>query len=126
MWTFLAGAVVVVHLAYLAYAATGAFLGLRHPRWLVPHALTATWGVVVVAMQWNCPLTRLEKWLTARGGERPYDGAFVDRYVFGVLLPDGSQPFVFWLQITVFLGTYAYVAHRAVRRRWVQEPVVPV
>jgi hypothetical protein len=113
MWGVLAGAVVALHLTYLAYQMLGGLLALRDVRWLGPHLVAVTWGVVIVAMQWRCPLTMLEKSLTARSGGTPYQGSFLDHYVFGSYLPDGSQSFVYGAHIVVILVVYA-----ALLRHW--------
>jgi hypothetical protein len=117
MWGLLADITVEVHLAYLLFAALGGLLALRNPVWAVPHLLTVTWGIVVVWAQWDCPITLLEKWLIEQSGEVPYSGAFVDRYVFGVYLPEGSQPYAFVFQLTFFVVVYALVVRRLLRRR---------
>jgi hypothetical protein len=115
MWGVLAAAVVVLHLAYLCYQMLGGLLALRDPRWLWPHLAAVSWGVVIVAMQWRCPLTMLEKSLGARSGETPYSGSFLDHYVFGTYLPDGSQPLVYGLHLVVILAVYGLLA-----RQWWQ------
>lgn len=117
IWGLLADITVEVHLAYLLFALLGGLLAFRHPVWAVPHLVTVCWGVVVVALQWNCPITVLEKWLIGRSGEVPYGGAFVDHYVFGVYLPEGSQPFVFAAQLVFFFGVYAVLLRRWAHRR---------
>lgn len=115
MWSALAALVVVLHLAYLAYQMLGGLLVLHDQRWLWPHLVAVGWGVLIVAMQWRCPLTMLEKSLSARSGETPYSGSFLDHYVFGTYLPDGSQPLVYGLHLVVILVVYGLVA-----RQWWQ------
>ena len=110
--TFLAGAAVVLHLAYLGYQMLGGLLALRDRRWLYPHLVAVTWGVVIVAMQWRCPLTRLEKHLLAESGETPYRGSFLDHYVFGGWLPDGSQPWVYGAHLLVIAAIYLVLLRR--------------
>lgn len=112
MWTVLAGQVVALHIAYLAYQMLGGLLVLRHSRWLWPHLMAVTWGVTIVAMQWRCPLTMLEKSLRARSGGTPYSGSFLDEYVFGTYLPDGSQPLVFGAHIVVIGLIYGLLLRR--------------
>ena len=62
--------VVVVHLAYLVYAAVGGFLALRWRAWLWPHLVSTAWSVVVTVTAVRCPLTALESWLLGRRGSR--------------------------------------------------------
>ncbi|MDP3891006.1 DUF2784 domain-containing protein [Nocardioides sp.] len=112
MWALLAEGMVVFHLAYLLYLSFGGLLALRSTRWLVPHVAVVVWAIVVVVMQWRCPLTSLEKDWWARAGETPYAGSFLDHYIFGTYLPDGSQALVYALQLTLIAGLYVVVARR--------------
>lgn len=109
MWSVLAAAVVATHAAYLIYQMCGGLLGLRDRRWLWPHIAAVTWGVLIVAVQGNCPVTRLEKWLHVQAGDPPYSGSFLDHYVFGRYLPDGSQPWVYGLHLVVIVLCYVLV-----------------
>lgn len=89
--------VAVAHAAGMAYVVLGGFLGLRDPRWLLPHLAALGWIAVSWTMLAICPLTRLEKWLLATGGGTPYSGNYVDHYLAGTLYPtalDGlTRPF---------------------------------
>jgi hypothetical protein len=116
--------VVLLHAAYLVFQMMGALLALRHPWWLRVHPLAVIWGVGIVAFQGGCPLTRLEKLITARSGGTPYQGSFLDHYFFGVLVPDGSQALVYGLHLLVILATYAFVLSR-LRSRAVASAAVP-
>jgi hypothetical protein len=107
-----AAGVVLIHVAYLMFQMLGALLVLRHRRWLWVHPLAVAWGVGIVALQGGCPLTRAEKYLVARSGGTPYQGSFLDHYVFGVLLPEGTQPLVYGLHLLVILASYGFVLSR--------------
>jgi len=109
MWIVASYAVIVLHALYLCYQTCGALLGLRSRRWLVPHLMAVTWGVLIVVLQGRCPLTVLEKHLIATSGETPYTGSFLDHYVFGTLLPDGSQAWVYGAHLAVIVLTYVVV-----------------
>lgn len=112
MWTLLAGAMVAFHLAYLLYVILGGLLALRSARWVAPHVACVAWGVVVVVMQWKCPLTSIEKGLWVRAGETPYTGSFLDHYIFGTYLPDGSQTLVYSLQLGFVMVVYALIGRQ--------------
>lgn len=112
MLELVAWAVVVLHVAYLVFQMLGALLILWHRWWLWVHPLAVTWGVGIVAFQGGCPLTRLEKSLRERSGETPYQDSFLDHYVFGSILPDGSQAVVYGLHLLVILATYGFVLSR--------------
>lgn len=115
IWLVAAGAIAVLHAAYLGYQTLGALLALRDRRWLVPHAVAVTWGVVIIVVQGRCPLTLLEKQLIARSGGTAYPESFLDRYLFGTVLPDGTQAWVYGLHLAVIAVTYVVVAHRWLR-----------
>ncbi|KRF04100.1 hypothetical protein ASG88_21930 [Nocardioides sp. Soil777] len=118
-WTLMAWAVVILHLAFLVFQMLGALLARKSRVWFVLHLAVVTWGVGIVITQGSCPLTVLEKDLIERAGGTPYAGSFLDHYIFGILLPDGTQTFVYATHLVVILATYAYVVWR-LRRRSVQ------
>lgn len=111
-WTLMAWAVVILHLAFLLYQMLGALLGLVSRVWLVPHLAVVAWGVGIVVVQGSCPLTGLEKELIERAGGTPYEGSFLDHYLFGILFPDGAQAVVYGAHLVVIIATYAYVLAR--------------
>lgn len=115
MWTVLAWGVVVLHAAYLVYQMCGGLLAFRDPRWLVPHLMAVTWGIVIVVMGWRCPLTELEKWLRTQADGEAYTGSYLDHYFFGTVLPDGTQSLVYGLHLVVILLIYV-----ALSLRWAQ------
>lgn len=79
------------HLAYLVYLPSGGFLALRWRRTLWVHVLSVCWGVGVVGLRLQCPLTSLEAWARQRAGMAPLpEIGFIGRYVGGVLLPTES------------------------------------
>jgi hypothetical protein len=117
MWMVLAVTVAAAHAAYLVFQMCGGLLALRSPRWLVPHVAAVIWGIAIVAVRGRCPATALEKWLLARAGREPYSGSFLDHYVFGTYLPNGSQPWVYGSHLAVILLVYLLVAGRWSRIR---------
>ncbi len=87
LYRCLADAVVLVHLAFVAFVVAGGLLTLRWPRAAWVHVPAAFWGVIV---EWSgslCPLTPLEVMLRRWSGEAGYGGGFVEHYVLPVLYP---------------------------------------
>ena len=119
-WALLAAATVVFHFAYLLYVMLGALLGLRDVRWLGVHLPGVVWGVVGLVMTKRCPVTLLEKLLWGKAGRTPYDGTFLQHYVFGMILPEGSQGFVYWAQAALVAGVYALAIFRLLTSRRTQ------
>ncbi|HXX32644.1 MAG TPA: DUF2784 domain-containing protein [Myxococcaceae bacterium] len=81
-----AGAVVLVHLGFIAMVVLGGLLVLRWPRAAWVQLPVFGWGAAVNLAGWPCPLTTWENALRARGGLDTYPGAFVTHY----LLPSGG------------------------------------
>lgn len=88
LYRFLADVVVVVHLAFIIFVATGSLLAWRWPAVVWAHLPAVAWGAGTVAVGFLCPLTPLEKSLRAAAGDAGYPGGFVDHYVEGVVYPE--------------------------------------
>jgi hypothetical protein len=107
-----AGAVAVVHLAFLAYIVVGGFLGLRGLAWLWPSMGTTAYAAYVTLSGFTCPLTTLEKWLLEAGGRVPYDGSFIAQYLHGVLFPAEYERVAWLIATSIALVSYAVVLTR--------------
>ena len=86
-WRALADAVVGVHIAFVLFVVFGGLLVLRRPRLVWLHVPAVVWGAWVELAGWICPLTPLENYLRARGGDGAYEASFVERYLLPVLYP---------------------------------------
>jgi len=84
-----AAAIVVVHLAFVLFAATGGILALRWPRVAFLHLPAVAWAAYVELAGRICPLTPLENRLRAGGGLDGYTGDFVAEYLFPILYQEG-------------------------------------
>jgi len=109
MYPFLADLVLVVHLAFVVFVLYGGLLILKW-RWIAwLHLPAAVWGAVVEFTGWICPLTPLEVWLRAQGGETSYSSDFIAQYLLPVLYPvDLTRG------IQLLLGTVVVVLNAAV------------
>jgi hypothetical protein len=87
LYGLLADLVVVVHLSFIAFVALGGFLTWRWPRLVWLHAALISYSLIIVTVNFTCPLTPLEKHLRRIAGQRGYTGGFVDHYLTGVLYP---------------------------------------
>jgi hypothetical protein len=120
MSSVLADIVVVVHLAFIGFITIGGFLAWRWPRAIWAHLAAAAYGIGIVIIGWDCPLTPLEKRLRERAGEGGYSGGFVDRYIEGVIYPERYaallQALVGALIVVGWVG-FALLHRRAVVRR---------
>jgi len=89
MYRLLADAVVVVHLAFVAFVVAGGLLVVRWKRVAWIHLPAAAWGAWIEFAGWICPLTPLENRLRALAGEGEYATGFVEHYLLPVLYPTG-------------------------------------
>ncbi len=117
----LADAVLLVHLAFIAFVVGGGFLVLRWPRVALLHLPTVAWGVWIEFSGRICPLTPLENSLRERGGETGYSGGFIDHYITALIYPEGlTRPAQFAIGGFVLLlnaVVYALLIRRLRRRR---------
>ncbi len=84
-----ADAVVIVHLAFVAFVAVGGLLVLRFPRLVWLHVPALLWGVWIELTGDVCPLTPLENALRHRAGEAGYETGFIGHYIYQVVYPPG-------------------------------------
>ncbi|MCT9117177.1 DUF2784 domain-containing protein [Cupriavidus gilardii] len=87
MAAWLADAVVVLHLLFVAFVVAGGALLWRWPRVAWLHLPAALWGATVEWTGWICPLTPLENRLRLAAGEHGYAGGFVEQYLLPLLYP---------------------------------------
>jgi Protein of Unknown function (DUF2784) len=106
MYRWLADAIVLVHVSFVAFVMLGGFLALRWRRVVWVHVPAAIWGVLIEYAGWICPLTPLENSLRAKAGEAAYSGDFIGHYVLRVLYPAGLTTLV-----QVVLGSFALVVN---------------
>ncbi len=121
MYSLLADAVIIIHLLFILFVVAGGLLVLRWPKAAFLHLPAACWGAFIEFAGWICPLTPLENHLRRLGGEAPYTGDFVVRYLVPVIYPAGltalTQYILGGLVIALNLLIYGYVLHRRFSRR---------
>jgi hypothetical protein len=87
MASWLADAVLLLHLMFIVFAVGGGLLALRWHwmPWL--HLPALAWGVTVEFTGWICPLTPLENALRRAGGAAGYTESFVEHYLLPLIYP---------------------------------------
>ena len=88
-YSIAADGVLVLHVGFVLFVALGALLVLKWPRLAWIHLPAAAWGTAIEFGGWICPLTPLENHLRRLGGDEPYGGDFIARYLMLVLYPEG-------------------------------------
>ena len=117
MLVWLADAIVVLHLAYLAFIPLGGILAIRWPRVILPHLIAVAIGLISVTVKFDCPLTTWEQWLRRKGGQRAYSDGFVAHYLTGRIYPHGYEWAVQTLFAACVIASYAVIAARRLRPR---------
>ena len=113
-WLALADAVLVVHVGVVLFVVIGPVVVLvgnksKRPGWVWVNSLyfrLAHLGAIayVAAQAWlgiTCPLTTLEQWLRASGGETVYGGGFIEHWLSRLLFWN-APAWVFTLIYTLF------------------------
>lgn len=116
-----ADAILLVHLAFVAFVVLGGMLALRWPRLALVHVPSALWGALVELFGWVCPLTPIEVALRRSAGDAGYSGGFVEQYLVAALYPHSlSRDIQFALGLAVMVlnaAIYGIVIWRARKRR---------
>jgi len=89
----LADAVVVFHLAFIAFVLVGGVLVVTWRRrviWL--HLPAVAWAAYAEFTSTICPLTPVENALRLRAGREGYEGGFVEHYLIPLIYPTGLTP----------------------------------
>ena len=102
--------VVLIHLAFILFAALGGLLVLKYRRCALLHLPALVWAVLISLANWVCVLTPLENWLRERGGVLGYDTSFIEHYILPIIYPGeltrGMQIFLGLLVLSINLGIY--------------------
>lgn len=85
--SWLAGAVLVLHLLFIAFVVAGAALLWRWPRLAWLHVPAVLWGAYAELSGTICPLTPLENRLRALAGEAGYAQGFIEHYLLPLIYP---------------------------------------
>jgi hypothetical protein len=88
-YRILGALVVLVHLGFVLFVATGGLLVWRWHRLAWAHLPAVAWGVWIELSGGICPLTPLENELRRLGGQAAYSGDFIAHYLLPVLYPEG-------------------------------------
>ncbi|HZE08240.1 MAG TPA: DUF2784 domain-containing protein [Gemmatimonadaceae bacterium] len=119
IYRLLASLVLAAHLGFVLFVVLGGLLVLKWPRVAWAHLPAAAWGVLIEYSGWICPLTPLENWLRAQGGESGYAGGFVEHYLLRTLYPEGltRRDQLVLGTIVLAINVAAYAALVARKRR---------
>lgn len=121
LYRLAADRLLVLHLAFVAFALLGGLLVAWKPRLLILHLPAAAWAFYVELADRGCPLTRWEQQLRTWSGEAGYSEGFIEHYLLPVLYPAWlNLPVQYVLAGVVLLANlliYAWVWRRRVASR---------
>jgi hypothetical protein len=112
----LADLVVVIHVAFIAFATFGGFLVRRWRRVLWLHLPALAWAAYIGLTGNLCPLTPLENTLRAMAGEPGYSGGFIEYYILPLLYPVGLTRQTQWILAALLLAVNVVAYSPALRR----------
>lgn len=118
MYSFLADAVLVLHLLFVLFVVLGGLFVLRW-HWLAwLHVPAALWGAFIEFSGGICPLTPLENLLRERAGSSTYEGGFIEHYVSAWIYPEGlSRNIQITLGVTVLIINAVVYGHLLIQRK---------
>ncbi len=87
-----AQAVLLLHLAFVLFAALGSFAVVWRPRIAWLHLPALAWGLWIELSHGFCPLTTLENHLLQAAGAPGYGGGCIEHYLLPLLYPPGLLP----------------------------------
>lgn len=111
----LADLVFILHFAFVLFVVFGGLLVLWRRAFLWLHIPALLWATLVEFFQLFCPLTTLEKYFITLGGERGYDGGFIEYYVSLILYAHITPPIQMTLGVVLLafnLLVYFYIFRR--------------
>jgi hypothetical protein len=116
-YRLLADAVLVLHLAFIAFVLLGGVLVRWWRAAAIVHLPCAAYGAAIELWGWICPLTPLENRLRALGGEQGYAGGFIEHYLLPIVYPQPLTPLGQKVLGVVVVAVTALTYAWALRRR---------
>ena len=109
LYQIFADLVVILHLAFVAFALFGGLFALWRRRVVWFHLPAVLWAAAVEFGGWICPLTPLEIWLRRQGGESGFSSDFIEQHVLPLLYPAGLTR-----EVQVVLGAAVLAVNLAI------------
>ncbi len=116
LYSFLADAIVLLHLLFIVFVVSGGFLALKWRQLVYVHLPAVVWGVYIEFTGKICPLTPLENRYRLLSGELGYEGGFIERYLIPVIYPVNLtrdiQIALGFTALLINVGAYAWLVYR--------------
>lgn len=118
LYALAATAVVMLHLAFIAFAVAGATAVWRWPRLVALHLPALAWATWISFSGDVCPLTPLENGLRRLAGRDGYASGFIEHYLLALIYPTGLTREVQALLGIGVLAINAVLYGAWLRSRW--------
>ena len=109
------GAILVIHLLWIAFVLCGAIWTRGRPVWTGFHIGALAWGIVVEVGPWPCPLTLAEQHFETRAGWSAYHGSFVLHTLDAIMYPNLPYWAVTLAGVTVCMANLLVYGFRLLR-----------
>ena len=111
-----ADAVLLLHLAFIGFAAFGGLMAFRW-RWVpLIHLPAVAWAIHVELTGGICPLTTVENSFRLSAGQSGYADSFVEHYLLALIYPSGLTREIQWILAAtvavINLVIYSWLAFR--------------
>ena len=121
IFSLAADAALLIHLAFILFAAAGGLLALRRP-WIAFLQIPAgAWGAFAEISGKVCPLTYLENYFLVKAGGGGYTESFVNHYLMPVVYPPGLTREIQYLLAAIVLclnlAIYGLLVYRITGKR---------
>ncbi|WP_433012847.1 DUF2784 domain-containing protein [Kribbella sp. CA-294648] len=120
IYRLLADGMMILHGAFLLFFVIGGFLAWKWRRVIWAHLAVGLWNITIVLLDFECPVTGVEKHWMRKGGEEPYAGGYINHYLDGTIWPEGytwlAEIVGFALLVISYIGLY-FVSRRSRRTR---------
>jgi uncharacterized protein YneF (UPF0154 family) len=115
IYRLLADGMMILHGAFLLFFVIGGFLAWKWRRVIWAHLAVGLWNITIVLLDFECPVTGVEKHWMRKGGEEPYEGGYINHYLDGTIWPEGytwlAEIVGFALLVISYIGLY-FVSRR--------------
>lgn len=121
MFSLAADAALLIHLAFILFAAAGGFLALQRPWIAFLQVPAAAWGAFVEISGKVCPLTYLENYFLVKAGGAGYTESFIGHYLMPLVYPPGLTREIQYLLAAIVLclnlAIYGLLIYRITGKR---------
>ncbi len=114
-YSVLISVIALIHFGFVVFVIAGGVLAFRWPKPIWWHLSCACYGVLIMIVGWQCPLSDVEAWLRRQRGESvvPGEWAFLDHYVWPLVGVQGTEWFIA-VALVMAIVVFNFRAYRAV------------